>query len=97
MAIVGILALLVGTALGCISGVLLSHANPATLLPWWVSPPNRPWQAVALRAIGAGVTVFGASSFSQSFGYWSVPFVVVALAIPSVIYIRHNRRLAARA
>lgn len=87
MAIVGILALVLGVVFGCRSGVLLSPANPATRMPWWVNPPNRPWHAIAYRAVGAGLTVLGAVSFSQSIGYWSVLFVLVAFAIPSAIYI----------
>ena len=96
MTIVGILALVAGVALGCISVVLLSRAKPATRMPWWVNPPNRPWHAIAYRAIGAGLTVFGATSFSFSIRYWSVLLVLVAFAIPWPIFIRHNRLLAAR-
>jgi len=96
MTIVGILALAAGAVFGCISGVLLSRANPATPIPWWVNPPNRPWHAIAYRAVGAGLTVFGTISLTPSIGYWSVLFVLVAFAIPSPIYFRHNRRIAAR-
>lgn len=96
MATIGLVAFAAGVMFGCVSVVLLLRANPATPMRWWVNPPNRPWYAIALRAVGAGLMVFGATSFPPSTGYWSVLFVLVGFAIPLPLYIRHNQRLAGR-
>jgi hypothetical protein len=47
----GILEMVAGLAVGRISAILLSRANPSTRISWWANSPKRPRMANMLRAV----------------------------------------------
>jgi len=89
----GVLAL--ALALGLASAIWFSAANPGERLPYSARPTHSPLGAILLRAAGAGAAIFAIQFVQPQFGYWSVFFVLFAIALPLVVTRAHNRSVAA--
>ncbi|WP_308798981.1 hypothetical protein [Agromyces silvae] len=72
---------------------MLLDANPDRFIPYFGNPERLPRWSLALRAIGAGLVVYGVGTLAADIGMWSVAIVLLATLPPVVWMHRHNRRL----
>ena len=91
--LIGFAVLAVSLALGLASAAWFSAANPGERVPYSARPPHNPMGAILLRAAGAGIAIFAVQFTQPQFGYWSVFFVLIVIALPLVITRAHNRRI----
>ena len=89
----GLSALFLAAVFGTLSMTRLIAANPDTALPMWRGRPQHlPFFTIILRALSVGLAVFGLFTLVQEIGFWAVPLFVIAVGLPIVLNIRHNRR-----
>lgn len=85
---------LIGLVLGLVSAGQILAANPGERFPWSGRPKNNPRKAATLRAVGGGLTIFGALNLYPLIGAGIIPLVLVVTAGPLLLFVAHNRRLA---
>lgn len=91
----GLSLLFIAAVFGTLSMVRLISANPDTPLPMWRGRPQHlPFFTIILRGLSGGLGVFGVFLVWSEIGYWSVLLLIVALGIPVVLNLRHNRRFS---
>ena len=95
--LIGFAVLAVSLALGLASAAWFSAANPGERLPYSARPVHNPMGAIVLRAVGVGISIFAVQFTQPQFGYWSVLFVLIVIALPLVITRAHNRRVLGEA
>ena len=93
MDVFGWITIVAGAGLFIASLINTIRANPDVRIPFHRNPPTIPAGSIAMRSIGAGLLVFGLIALTDSFGTWSMLFIVgVALFALAAITV-HNHRL----
>ncbi len=82
-----------GALLFAFSLILVIRANPNVKLPYWRNPEHASGDSIALRAIGAGLQVFGLVMLAPLHGFWIVLPLTTVLMFPLGIQAAHNRRV----
>ena len=95
--LIGFAVLAVALALGLAAAAWFAAANPGERVPYSARPMRNPMGAILLRAAGAGIAIFAVQFTQPQFGYWSVLFVMIAIALPLVVTRAHNRRVLSEA
>lgn len=91
--VVGVLVMVLATALLAGSVLWLAKANPADELPsGWGRPPVSPIGAMVMRGAGAGLAVLGVVLVAPGIG-WAVVLVLVVFVPYGAINVVHNGRV----
>ena len=83
-----------GMAIFVAALVMTLRANPRVRMPFWRKPLVIPRRSIPLRAVGAGLFVFGALMLSTSGGWWWAALVASAgLGTVTILMAIHNARV----
>ncbi|WP_411699605.1 hypothetical protein [Conyzicola sp.] len=91
----GIALLIVGTVLGFTAARQITRANHGVAIPWSGRIPNQPPRAPLWRGVGGALVIVGALSLYSTLGVLIIVVVLVATASPLLVFVAHNRRVAA--
>lgn len=89
----GIATALAGAVLFLVALRVTIHANQDTPIPYWRRPASEPRGAVPMRALGAGLTVFGAALIAQGSGWWALVIVLLGPGVAVIAVVIHNARV----
>jgi hypothetical protein len=76
----GIAVALAGVILFLAALLATLRANRDNPIPYWTRPVSEARHSAPMRALGAGLTVFGAALMAQNSGWWAL-FVVLAVRV----------------
>ncbi|GAB3604722.1 hypothetical protein GCM10027413_01310 [Conyzicola nivalis] len=86
---------IVGTALGFISARQITRANTKAKIPWAGRIPNQPKTAPLWRGVGGALAIWGSLSLYSTLGAFVILLVFATTASPLLVFVAHNRRVAA--
>ncbi|MHC9045436.1 hypothetical protein ACYX8G_12670 [Microbacterium saperdae] len=93
MNVFGIAIALAGVILFLAALLATVRANRDAPIPYWTRPVSEPRGSVAMRALGAALTIFGAALIAQSAGWWALIVVLAGPAVAIVAIVAHNTRI----
>lgn len=93
MNIFGIAIALAGVILFLTALRATIRANRAAPIPYWTRPASEGRHAVPMRALGAGLTIFGAALMAQNSGWWALLVVLAGPGVAVLAIVLHNARV----
>ncbi|MFJ2551804.1 hypothetical protein [Microbacterium sp. NPDC087591] len=93
MNVFGIATALAGVVLFLAALLATVRANRDVRIPYWMQPVTQPRGSVAMRALGAGLTVLGAVLVGQTSVWWALAIVVAGPGVALVVIGLHNARV----
>lgn len=93
MNVFGIAIALAGVILFLAALLATIRANHDAPIPYWTRPASEGRHSVPMRALGAGLTIFGAALIAQSAGWWALVVVLAGPAVAIVAIVLHNARV----
>lgn len=93
MNVFGIAIALAGVILFLAALLATIRANHDAPIPYWTRPASEGRHSVPIRALGAGLTIFGAALIAQSAGWWALVVVLAGPAVAIVAIVLHNARV----
>lgn len=94
--LLGIALVIVGTYLGFRSARQITAANHGVKIPWSGRIANQPRSAPLLRSVSGAVVIVGGLCLFSALGAGIIALVFVATVAPLLVFVVHNRRLAAK-
>ena len=95
--LLGIVLVIVGTALGFTAARQITRANHGVAIPWSGRIPNQPKTAPLWRGVGGALAIWGSLSLYSTLGAFVILLVFATTASPLLVFVAHNRRVAAGA
>jgi hypothetical protein len=89
----GIAVALAGVILFLAALLATLRANRDNPIPYWTRPVSEARHSVPMRALGAGLTVFGAALMAQNSGWWALFVVLAGPGVALVVIGLHNARV----
>ncbi|MCK2035041.1 hypothetical protein KZC51_02730 [Microbacterium sp. SSW1-49] len=93
MNVFGIATALAGVVLFLAALLATLRANRDVRIPYGTRPATQPHGSVAMRALGAGLTVLGAVLVGQTSVWWALAIVVAGPGVALVAIAVHNARI----
>lgn len=93
MFVTGVVVAVIGILLFQVALGKTLRANSAARIPWGGRPETSPRGTVAMRAVGAGLGILGASLMSTAGWHWTAMVVLAGPVAALVAIALHNRRV----
>jgi len=93
--LLGVALVIVGTYLGFRSARQVTGANHDAKIPWSGRIDNQPRSAGTLRTASSVLVLGGGLCLFSALGPGVIALVFIATASPLLVFVLHNRRLAA--
>lgn len=93
MNVFGIAIALAGVILFLAALLATIRANHDAPIPYWTRPASEGRHSLPMRALGAGLTIFGAALIAQSAGWWALFVVLAGPGVALVVIGLHNARV----
>lgn len=93
----GVTLFVVGAVLATWAMVLLSRANPDTLLPYGFRAPRMvPTRSRVVNGVAMGAALLGAIQLTDRLGFWGVLPMCATWLGALAVQVAHNRRVEVR-